>query len=511
MKDRLHRPPPVFGLDTTVATQATSRRGSLLRWPEVTALFAPLLGAAVAVAVLLTARLDLRHSFVVLGAVALASVLVAARDKERILACVFVLSLGTNDLVLRLSSDYLGPAIPLDVLLGLVLFAWCVGIGKPERLRHPLRWLGSLRFPIVAVLATSALSLVGTSERLVGLAQMLTDVQAYLIYVIALNMATSSQRIRNMIIMLFVSLTVQSLISVGQIAAHWAENAAALVVPPQAVGTVGGNPAHLVNFIMPILMIALGYLATVRRPAQVFPLAAVTAIGTVALALTLKRAAWVGFALGLGLIIARTRHARMLARQRRRLLQIAGLATLIGLLLWPMMAMRLDKSSVTDAYDERSVLMHIALRVIAANPLVGVGDGVYAHAYKSFARAEIGEHWLSFVHDQYLLRAAETGIPGLIALLSLIAFALRQAWRLSRSHERDVASTALGWSAALVALFWHMVWERWQLFSDVAVFWFVLGLIEGAEINQRRPPSGVSAASEHVSSPPLGAMLTSDR
>jgi hypothetical protein len=505
-----------------------SVHGRFFRRPDITVVMAPLLGTAVAVAAVITARLDLRHSLVVFAASVLPCIFLAARDKAWMLTSVFVLSVGTTNLALQLldnGSTAPGLEIHLALFLGLVAVAGTFVLGTPDQLRRPFRWLGQPRLPIVAVLLTSAVSLLGTSELRAGLAQLFADIQAYAIYVIALNLATSTLRFRRAITLLLVSLTVQSVVSIVDVGSQWAEGrdslsaqpqitetgwsrereaatAASLGGPPQATGVLGGNPAHLVAFSLPILMIALGRLVTARRRAETFAFAAVTALGSLALALTFKRAAWVAFAFGLAWIMAATSRVRLSARRRRRLLWIAAGALVAGLLLWPLMALRLNTSPVTEAYDERSLMMRIAVRVIAANPLVGVGDGVYRLAYKSFARAERGKHWITFVHNQYLMRAAETGVPGLVAFVSLIICALRQAWRLTRSDEQVVAATALGWSAAIVALCWHMTWEPWRDFPDVAVFWFVLGLMQGMEINQGRARPLVSAMSGQVSSSP---------
>jgi O-antigen ligase len=146
----------------------------------------------------------------------------------------------------------------------------------------------------------------------------------------------------------------------------------------------------------------------------------------------------------------------------------------------PLIAVRLSES-VRDAYDERAGLMRIALRVIEAHPLTGVGPGAYEERYKNYLAHGDTDQWLAMVHNEYLLRAAETGIPGGLAWLALLVLGLRQAMRVGRKGPRFLQTLGIGWSAALVALMWEMYWDAWRGFSYNGLVWFMLGLTEAAE------------------------------
>jgi putative inorganic carbon (HCO3(-)) transporter len=154
-----------------------------------------------------------------------------------------------------------------------------------------------------------------------------------------------------------------------------------------------------------------------------------------------------------------------------------------------MIERRLSDSPVDQAYEERAGLMRMAVRVIASQPLSGVGPGAYAYTYKTFLTPELREQWLATVHNAYLLRAAETGIPGGIALVLLLAAGLRQALRLTRARSQIIRITAIGWSAALIAVCWEMNWDIWRGFTYNALLWFLLGLMEAAE-NLSRSANG---------------------
>ena len=86
----------------------------------------------------------------------------------------------------------------------------------------------------------------------------------------------------------------------------------------------------------------------------------------------------------------------------------------------------------------------------------------------------------------YLLWAAETGILGGIAFTSIVFMGAIVALRLSRGPPSLISICATGWFGAVIVLAWMMAWVPWIGFSYNAIFWFTLGLMDGA---QRLAPS----------------------
>ncbi len=75
-----------------------------------------------------------------------------------------------------------------------------------------------------------------------------------------------------------------------------------------------------------------------------------------------------------------------------------------------------------------------SLRIIAAHPLIGVGTGGFAHAYDEQI-AGTAAQTSNNPHNQYLLTAAQFGIPGLIVLLALFVILWRTASRLTPPEQ----------------------------------------------------------------------------
>lgn len=110
-----------------------------------------------------------------------------------------------------------------------------------------------------------------------------------------------------------------------------------------------------------------------------------------------------------------------------------------------------------DARDfstvERIAHWVAGLRMFAAHPLLGVGAGNYSAAYPRFACAD----WptpLGHAHNYYINTAAELGVIGLAAFLTLVGCALALGWRAAHrgSTSGDVKALALAVGATPRAL-----------------------------------------------------------
>lgn len=410
----------------------------------------------------------------------------------------FVLSFQA-DVYLRLFYGRAGtrglPIALLVVVGGIAAAAYKIsGTREPGR---GISWGGRLALPIALFFATSLLALPSSSERFVGMVQLLVEAQLFFVYLLALNMVRSEQDFDRTVKLLLVPLAMQSLVYFVESAFRVTFTLTGEVIPevgvvPRPGGTVATNPAGFASFMLPLVLIAMAHLVSRQRTIKSLHAGIAAVLGIAALTLTFTRAAWVAFTLGMIWLLL---HAvRRGALRLRRVLPI-GIAVLGAVLVfWPMIERRLADSPVDQAYEERAGLMRMALRVIASQPMTGVGPGAYAFTYKTFLTPELRDQWLATVHNAYLLRAAETGIPGGIALALLLAAGLRQAMRLTRARQRFISVTAMGWSAGLIAVSWEMNWDIWRGFTYNALLWFLLGLMDAAEaITHRATPDQVDA------------------
>jgi O-antigen ligase len=166
--------------------------------------------------------------------------------------------------------------------------------------------------------------------------------------------------------------------------------------------------------------------------------------GGAGLAATYVRGAWVGFLVGVALLLGLLR--------RGRLLMIAGVVLLVlAVLLVPSVRRRAE--SIADPADstarERWAMWDSALAMARDHPLLGVGPGGVKREYPQYAAPEFRAKRRGHVHNTPLQILVERGILGLAAWTSVfLAFfwrAVRVLRRLPREagRERDLLMGSL--------------------------------------------------------------------
>lgn len=80
--------------------------------------------------------------------------------------------------------------------------------------------------------------------------------------------------------------------------------------------------------------------------------------------------------------------------------------------------------------------------LVAANPMLGVGTGGFATAYGLSVADKAGVK-PSHPHNQYLLTAAELGVPGMIGLLALFAWLFWLSSRMVDSFYKEIGQGAI--------------------------------------------------------------------
>jgi putative inorganic carbon (hco3(-)) transporter len=464
-------------------------------------------GCLLGFGVFVLAEKELR--WVLLPALALvgAIFLAVVPAKQKVLTAIFVLSFQV-DIYLRFlygrASSNEGLALPLVVVAGAMLAGWYYFSGH----MRGFTWGGSMRKPIAALLIIMAISVAASSERFLGLSALLYAVHYYFLYWIAFNIVRTPQDFQRLVILVLVTLGMQSLVYFTQsalgITFDFLGNTILEEEVPRPGGTVSTNPAGFVSFIMPALMMASAVALSNRRRllhAYSIPL---MFMGLAAVGLSFTRAAWLGLVFGFfAIVLIGARRRWINPRMVVTLVVVVGIGVAV---LFPKMLERVGSDygpsgagATVEAYNERMGLNLIALNVIAHNPVFGVGPGAYSHAFREYVPPGLNQ-WLFTVHNVYLLWAAETGIPGGIAFIALLIFGFKVALRLSRAPPSLISICATGWLGAMIVLAWMMFWVPWIGFSYNAMFWFMLGLMDGAQRlvpryeSPRKPPVSSSGA-----------------
>ncbi|MFN8545805.1 MAG: O-antigen ligase family protein [Candidatus Binatia bacterium] len=258
-------------------------------------------------------------------------------------------------------------------------------------------------------------------------------------------------------------------------------------------GTVGVSPADFTSFMMPLVLLVAAQVVTVKGRAP-RPAVVLTGMGLVAILCTYTRASWAGTAFGVVAIVLLAARRGLL---NRRYVMVLGMLAVVGLAIaFPKMALRLANNAADS--EERKGLMLVAIEVIKGNPILGVGGGMYALVFRDYVPYALSKNWLFVVHNTYLLQWAEMGLPGILALIALLGIAVRDAWRLAHSDDRQMAVYGIGWFGGLIALLWEMYWDVWRGFTYNAMLWALIGLAAAAGRIERERRCGVEARSGGV-------------
>jgi hypothetical protein len=422
--------------------------------------------------------------YTIAGLVSITFIL-AMPAKRSLLMTFFILSLQVN-VTLRFLYGHAqsteGLAIPLVVITGVALLSWYAGAGHLKG----FKWAGSMRVPIAALLATTLLSLAATSERFVGVTALLSSLELYFLYWLMFNTVQTEDDFRRIIKLLIFTLSAQGIVYIIQstlgLEFDLVGNTEDLGEVPRPGGTVTTNPDGFASFIMPVLLIAITNFAVqehfIPRRYVFFAIA----LGIAAIGLTFTRAPWIGLLMALAFVVIYGYRRRFI--KFGVIIWIIAAAVVALALLLPTMLDRVQSDYGVDAtmgtLDERLGLIQIALNIIIAHPVTGIGPGAYAYTFKAYAPAGM-DQWLFTVHNEFLRRAAETGLPGALAFVALLVTGFRVALRLTRSELSIIRVSALGWLAALIALVWQMNWVPWGGWSYNAMLWIMLGLMDGAQ------------------------------
>jgi O-antigen ligase len=464
------------------------------------------LGLALALAVItgtVVARLgsmEMRWGVYATSFLLLLAVLVLVRDREKLLWTLLLLSLQV-DVYVRFMYAHAGSrgiafAFAGVMAAGLLIY-WALS-GRLRALR-PWRWGGLLSWPIFAVFATMILAGALSSEHFIAVGALVLQAQIYLIYWLVLNGVRTEARFRQTLTLLLVCLVVQSLVYYVQSLLGFSFTLTGETEEPGLTrhgGTVATSPHGFINFILPPLFIATAYFLG-RRPKPKLGLAWIAGgLGLVALVLSLTRAAWAAFGLGVALLALLGTRRRVLSVQK--LFACCAVALVVAALAIPLIVARLEGAPLEQSYQERAYLMQMAMQVIEAHPLTGVGPGSYGVTYKRYISEDLLKRWQNTVHNHYLLRTAETGIPGGLALVTWLVAALVQALRLARSANPLFSTFGMAASATIAAAAFEMYWDMWTFFTTHAMFWVMLALTGAAEALDRERAAKVTPGAASV-------------
>jgi len=199
---------------------------------------------------------------------------------------------------------------------------------------------------------------------------------------------------------------------------------------------------------------------------------------TFALAMTVTRASWIGFAVSV--------LAMLLLTSSRRTIIVVG-ACAIPLVFAGVVLLQqrrsigfFDKSDQSTSW--REMVWKEGSQLLVSKPrhlIFGVGmDSIKGH-WREWGLFDNGRQPIGHMHSNLLQIALERGVPALIVWLILIGVYFRMLWRITRRKmiddlARGLAVGALGGALGFFAS--GLVHYNWGDSEVVTVFYFIMGL-----------------------------------
>lgn len=251
------------------------------------------------------------------------------------------------------------------------------------------------------------------------------------------------------------------------------------------VGGTVGSPNFAAGYLSVCLALAASVLLTnLSRGYKMLAISGL-GLGSVALLLTGSRGGWIALVLAVLILgFAMWRHRGLSLKMP---LAAAALSLLLYLPFHSLISARVfgdDKGSA----ESRIPLMHLAFRIVEANPVLGVGANNFTVVMNRYLSPEFREGFLFAVHNKYLLVLAETGAIGLLAFLAFLLGTVRKGWLCWRLCDDPLSLLALGLVAGLAGHMVHMTVDVFRGRPTQQLVWLIAGLLT-AMLQMRRSVS----------------------
>jgi putative inorganic carbon (HCO3(-)) transporter len=265
-----------------------------------------------------------------------------------------------------------------------------------------------------------------------------------------------------------------------------------LITPPEAptTGVSANQLAGVLLFYLPLFLSLGADLRFARGQRWLRPLFLVVAILLSGwLVMTQSRAGWIGGMAGIVTMLFMW-YLLIQSSKKRRLILVLLIA-MIGILAVGVFVIASARfGNIWNEPTELTVVGGVgtinfrfevwkwAIAAIQDFPFTGTGLGSFRYVVGRLYPINVRPDFdISHAHNIFLQMGLDTGLPGLIAYLSILIIAFTLGWRAAKKNT-EVRSLAIGLLSALTALHVYGMYDALALGSKPAlVFWIALGLL----------------------------------
>ena len=324
----------------------------------------------------------------------------------------------------------------------------------------------------------------------------------FLIYYVAAEIFKNPRRTRPMMLLIIASLMVMCLDGLFQVIfgydfiRHFARREPYPIPRMRGPFTAENSFSSYLLLLFPaIFFYGTHVLSTLPRVRERLRLSFLFGLGQLfilfCLIQTKSRAAWLGLIFGFAVVGQRLGKKKIPKFVWLVLLAFLLLPALLN--IYNAKVAQMDRDRYTSLKDEtlfnynfedlgdRPNFWYVALEIIVANPLLGVGPNCYNAAVKRHLHLPEGEGY-PYPHNSYLRVSAELGIIGLLSFLTLLFTLVRTMDRqIVFYHPKSMTSSILaGTTVSIMALIAKAYLDTdFNTMQLVDLFWFVAGFSVG--------------------------------
>lgn len=365
--------------------------------------------------------------------------------------------------------------IALFVLYG----AWMVeAASRPEPSSRRIIWGVPLFLYVVIV----ALSSVAAQDGMLTLFELSLIAQAWLLFFYLANRIESRSDLLFVVSLLAVCVASQSVLIIATSGMTGPRELSLGII--RAEIHKDGRPTGtlmspvLAGSFLALLLIPSGSLlfARVSKPLKALSLLAVTT-GALAIAITQTRGAIITMVVATAIF-----GTCMFLRGWLPKWAPAAAAFVVILIAVPLLNVFHQRIEAGDggSAEARIHLSKIAMKLIAENPILGVGAGNCHLAMQKFATATpFRAEWNYTVHSKYLLVWVETGLLGFATFGASLLIALAQSWKTWKCSDPFLATLGLALFASILGHMIHMSVDMFNSRQQVQIVWACAGIAAG--------------------------------
>ncbi len=368
----------------------------------------------------------------------------------------------------------------ISLILVLLVFGyalWLVRLKSTES--KPVHFFWGITLPALGLIFFEICSVFFAQDQQLSLFRIEQLVEVFLAFFYIANHIKTSADMQFFVLVSLGALLMESALMSFQWVTGWTFQFAgidsSLAEPGRISGTMG-NSGPAAGYLSGMLLIACAALGGFQKKSYRVLAAVSFLLGVVALTSTGSRIGWIAAGVTLPAFVLIGLWLGWIKREFIPIVFVGVLA--FGLLFGPGIYTRFTAADNGSA-DARPMMWNLALKIISANPWLGVGSGNYALATKEYYSTDIGranEVIDIQVHDAFLNVWGESGIFALLAYLGVLGAAFMKAWACIKSPSSFISLMGVGVSLGIVSMCIQMVTGTFHMRAITIFLWFIIAL-----------------------------------